>query len=327
MNDILAISLIILLLLAAITAAAEISIISVSRLRLRKLARDGSKSAKILLNILEAPEKFFGTILVANNVIDTLVAAIITVIMVSIFGSGKGILFATIIAAFLIIIFEVIAKTYAARHSEKLSLSIAKPIESAIFIFSPIVRGLSFVTNFFVNLMGGKEKSAFLVTEDEIGTLIKIGEEEGTFHKDHYMMLSKVMDFSKTLVRSVMTPKNQIVSMEAASSMDDVLEMAVESGYSRFPVYKDSPENIVGIINMKDLLNVVVNKGLVVFQDIISPPVFVPGSKKVTELLREFQQGHTHIAIVKDEAGRVEGMITLEDLLEEIVGEIKDEHD
>lgn len=327
MNDILAISLIILLLLAAITAAAEISIISVSRLRLRKLARDGSKAAKRLLNILEAPEKFFGTILVANNVIDTLVAAIITVIMVSIFGSGKGILFATIIAAFLIIIFEVIAKTYAARHSEKLSLSIAKPIESAIFIFSPIVRGLSFVTNFFVNLMGGKEKSAFLVTEDEIGALIKIGEEEGTFHKDHYTMLSKVMDFSKTLVRSVMTPKNQIVSMEAASSMDDVLEMAVESGYSRFPVYKDSPENIVGIINMKDLLNIVVNKGLVVFQDIISPPVFVPGSKKVTELLREFQQGHTHIAIVKDEAGRVEGMITLEDLLEEIVGEIKDEHD
>ena len=327
MNDILAISLIILLLLAAITAAAEISIISVSRLRLRKLAKDGSKAAKILLKILEAPERFFGTILVANNVIDTLVAAIITVIMVSIFGSGKGILFATIIAAFLIIVFEVIAKTYAARHSEKLSLSIAKPIEAAIFIFSPIVRGLSFITNFFVNLMGGKEKSAFLVTEDEIRTLIKIGEEEGTLHKDHYMMLSRVLDFSKTLVRSVMTPKNQIVSMEVTSNIDDMLEKAVESGYSRFPVYKDNPENIIGIINMKDLLNLVVNKDLVVFQDIISPPVFVSGSKKVTELLREFQQGHTHIAIVKNEAGRVEGMITLEDLLEEIVGEIKDEHD
>jgi len=327
MNDILAISLIILLLLAAITAASEISIISVSRLRLRKLAKDGSKAAKILLKILEAPERFFGTILVANNVIDTLIAAIITVIMVSIFGSGKGILFATIIAAFLIIIFEVIAKTYAARHSEKLSLSIARPIEAAIFISSPIVRGLSLITNFFVNLMGGKEKSTFLVTEDEIRTLIKIGEEEGTLHKDHYTMLSKVLDFSKTLVRSVMTPKNQIVYMEVGSNIDDMLEKAIESGYSRFPVYKDTPENIIGIINMKDLLNVVVNKDLIVFQDIISPPVFVPGSKKVTELLREFQQGHTHIAIVKDEAGKVEGMITLEDLLEEIVGEIKDEHD
>ncbi len=327
MNDILVISLIILLLLAAITAGSEIAMIAVSRLRLRKLARDGSKAAQIAIKILETPEKFFGTILVVNNVIDTLIAAIVTVIMVSIFGGGKGIILATILASLLIILFETVAKTYAARHSEKLSLSIAKPIQTAIFIFSPIVRGLSFITNFFVNLMGDKEKSAFLITEDEIRTLIKIGEEDGTLHKDHYTMLSRVLDFSKTLVRSVMTPKSEIVSMEATSNIDDMLEKAVESAYSRFPVYKDSPENIIGIINMKDLLNVVVNKDLIVFQDIVSPPVFVPGSKKVTELLREFQQGHTHIAIVKDEAGRVEGMITLEDLLEEIVGEIKDEHD
>lgn len=327
MNDILAILLIILLLFAAITAASEISIIAVSRLRLRKLAKDGSKPAHIVLKILETPDKFFGTILVANNIVDTLIAAIITVMMISIFGSGKGIIIATIFASLLIILFETVAKTYAARHSEKLSLSIAKPIQTAIFVFSPVVRGLSLFTNFFVNLMGGKEKSAFLVTEDEIRTLIKIGEEEGTLHKDHYMMLSKVLDFSKTLVRSVMTPKGQIVSMEVNSGIDGMLEKAVESGYSRFPVYKDIPENIVGTINMKDLLNLVVNKDLIVFQDIISPPVFVPGSKKVTELLREFQQGHTHIAVVRDEAGKVEGVITLEDLLEEIVGEIKDEFD
>lgn len=327
MDIILVIGLIILVFLDVFTAASEISIIAVSRLRLRRLAKDGSNPARIILKILETPERFFGTILVANNVVCSLIAAIITVIAVYIFGAAMGVILATIIASLIIIGFETIAKTYAARHSEKLSLFIAKPVETTIFILSPMVRGLSYITNFFVNLMGGKEKSAFLVTEDEIRTFIKIGEEEGTLHKDHYMMLSKVLDFSKTLVRSVMTPKSEIVSMDITSNIDDMLEKAVESGYSRFPVYKDSPENIVGLMNMKDLLNVVVNKDLIVFQDIISPPVFVPGSKKVTELLREFQQGHTHIAIVKDEAGKVEGMITLEDLLEEIVGEIKDEHD
>ncbi|MDD5680305.1 MAG: hemolysin family protein [Candidatus Omnitrophica bacterium] len=327
MNDILALSLIILLILAAITAASEISMIAVSRLRLRKLAKDGSNPAQIVLKILEVPEKFFGTILVANNIIDTLIAAIVTVIMVSIFGNTKGIILATIIAAFLIILFEVVAKTYAARHSEKLSLAVAKPMRVMISILSPIAKALSIVTNFIINFIGDKEKSTFLVTEDEIRTLIKMGEEDGTIHKEKYIMLSKVLDFSKTLARSVMTPKGQIVSIDVNSGLDDMLEKAVESGYSRFPVYKDTPEQITGIINMKDLLNIVINKGLIVFQDIVSPPVFVPGSKKITELLREFQKGHTHLAIVTDESGKIEGLVTLEDLLEEIVGEIEDEHD
>jgi len=327
MNDILAVSLIVLLFLAAITAASEISMIAVSRLRLRRLVKDGSKPAKIILKILEAPEKFFGTILVANNVIDTLIAAIITVIMVSIFGSAKGIIFATIIAAFLIILFEVIAKTYAARNSEKLSLAVARPVQVMIFILSPIAKYLSAVTNFIMKLIGDKEKSAFLVTEEEIRTLIKMGEEDGTIHKEKYIMLSKVLDFSKTLVRGVMTPEAQIVSIDINSSLEDTLEKSIESGYSRLPVYKDVPDNIIGVINMKDLLNIVINKDLVVFQDIVSPPAFVPGSKKVTELLAEFQKGHTHLAMVTDENGKIEGLVTLEDLLEEIVGEINDEHD
>ena len=174
---------------------------------------------------------------------------------------------------------------------------------------------------------GDKEKSAFLVTEEEIRTLIKMGEEDGTIHKEKYTMLSKVLDFSNTVVRSVMTPQSQIISIDIHSSLEDMLQKAIESGYSRLPVYQDTPNNIVGVINMKDLLNVVLNKELVVFQDIVFPPVFIPGAKKVTELLQEFQKGNTHIAIVADQSGKIEGLVTLEDLLEEIVGEIKDEYD
>ena len=140
-------------------------------------------------------------------------------------------------------------------------------------------------------------------------------------------MLSKVFDFSEEVVKNVMTPKKDIVSIGVDSNFDDMIDKVLESGYSRLPVYKDNPDNIIGIIKMKDLLNMLFNKGLVVLQDMIYPATFVNESKKVTELLREFQKGHTHIAIVADAKGWVKGLVTLEDLLEEIVGEIEDEYD
>ena len=140
-------------------------------------------------------------------------------------------------------------------------------------------------------------------------------------------MLSSVFDFSNAIVKDVMTPKEKVFAIDMGSSMEDILEKVLESGYSRIPVYKGSPSSIVGVINMKDLLNLSLNKGLVVLQDIIYPPTFVPGSKKVVELLKDFQKGHTHIAIVLDPRGVVEGVVTLEDILEEIVGEIEDEYD
>ncbi|MFH0839411.1 MAG: hemolysin family protein [Candidatus Omnitrophota bacterium] len=322
-----ALSLIILLLLAAVTAASEISFIAISRLRLRKLASDGSKPAQIILKIMEAPEKFFGAILITNNIIDALITALIAAILISVAGEAKGVLFATIIAAFLIIFFEVLAKSYAAMYAERLSLKLARPIYVLVRLLAPVASAFSVVINFITKITGGTKKAKALITEEGIRAFIKIAQEDGTLLKERYLMLSRVLDLSKTVVRSVMTPKDQIVSFDVDSNIDDMPDKVIESGYSRFPVYKSGPENIVGIIKTKDLLNVVVNKGLVVLHDIISPPVIVPGSKKVTELLAEFQKGHTHLAIVTGENGKVEGLVTLEDLLEEIVGEISDEYD
>ncbi len=315
--------LIILLFLASVTAASEISFVATSRLRLRRLASEGSKTAQLILKILEAPERFFGTILITNNIVDALIAALITVILVSWVGETRGVLLATLVAAFLIIFFEVLAKSYAATHSEKLSLALAKPVYILVRILAPIARGFSVIIDFIAKATGSAERKKALVTEEEIRALIKIAEEDGTIHKERHLMLSRVLDFSKTVTRSVMTPKEKIVALDIDSNIDDMLERAVESGYSRFPVYKTDLAKITGVIRMKDLLNVVVNKGLVVLQDIVAAPIFVPGSKKVTELLAEFQKGHTHLAIVTDEKGKIEGLVTLEDLLEEIVGEIE----
>ncbi len=319
----------ILIFLAALTAASEIAVIAVSRLKLRRLAGSGSKAAKIILKILETPERFFGTILVSNNMVDALIASIITAVMIRIVGEeAKGILLATLIVTTLIIVSEVAAKTIAAKRSEKLSLLLARPLAILISILSPIVKILEIVTNFIVNIIIGETTTKpALITEEEIRTLIKIGEEEDAIHKEKYKMLSRVFDFSEAVVKNVMTPKKDIVSIDINSGLDDILNKVLECGYSRLPVYKDSTDKIVGIINMKDLLNLSANRDLILLTDIVYPATFVPASKKVTELLKEFQKGHTHIAIVVDPSGKMEGLVTLEDLLEEIVGEIKDEYD
>lgn len=330
MKEVLEIILItILLLLAAVTAASETSIIAVSRLKLKRLASTGSKTAKIILKILETPERFFGTILVANNIMGALVASMLTAIMIALLkDEKKGVLLATTIAAFLIIVFEVASKTLAARRSERLSFILARPIQALIFILSPVVKILEAVTNTIVHFIAGETKGKpTLVTEEEIKALIKMGEEEGSLHKEKYRMLTKVFDFGEALVRNVMTPKQDIASIDINATFDDILSRVLESGYSRIPVYKDSPDNIVGIINMKDLLSLSCNRELVVLQDIMYPATFIPDSKKVTELLKDFQKGHTHLAIVVDNQNKVTGLVTLEDLLEEIVGEIEDEYD
>jgi CBS domain containing-hemolysin-like protein len=319
----------VLLLIGALTAASETSIIAASIVKLRRLAADGSKSARMVLRILEVPERFFGTIVVSNNVVNSLIASIITVIVISFLGeNSKSVLLATLIAAFLIIVFEVAAKTLSAGSPVRISLSLVRMVRFLIFILSPAVKVLSVITNFIVKLLGGKTKgNPSLVVEDEIKALIRIGEEESPKHKDKYKMLSKVFEFSDTFVKTIMVPKDKMVLIDVNSNIDDILDKALDSGHSRLPVYKDKPDNIVGVINMKDLLNLSVNKDLVILQDIIYSPIFIPDSKKVSDLLKDFQKGHTHLAIVTNSIGKIEGLITMEDLLEEIVGEIEDEHD
>lgn len=321
--------LLVLLFIAALTAASETSIIASSIIKLRRLSNDGSKTARIILKILETPERFFGTILVSNNIVGALIASIITAVMIPVIGDkNKGIIIATFVSAVLIIVFEVSAKTLAARNPIRLSLSLARLVRFLIIAFSPVVKILSIITNFIVNLLGGKSSGKpSLVVEDEIKALIRIGEDEGSVHKDKYKMLTKIFEFSEAVVKDVMIPRDKMFSIDRDSNIDVIVEKVIESGYSRVPVYRGKPDDIIGIINMKDLLNLSVNKELVILEDILYPPIFVQSSRKITDLLKEFQKGHTHLAVVTSAEGKLEGLVTLEDLLEEIVGEINDEFD
>lgn len=322
--------LIVLLFIAALTAGCEISMVAVSRLRLRKLSSEGSRAAKIIIKVLEVPERFFSTILIANNINDTLIAVIVTAMVIRLLkiAGHWEVLLATIIASALIIIAEVTAKTIAAQHPEKMSLLLARPMQVFLFLFSPIVNAFAYVSRGLLALIGIKGKNAAsLVTQEEIKMLIKVGEEEGVIRKEESSMLARVFDFSGTLVKKVMTPRRDIVSIDIAAKFDEILVKASESGYSRILVHKDRPDNIIGVINAKDLLSLSCNRDLIVLQDILYPATFVSDTKKVSELLKEFQKGHTHLAVVKGSSGKVEGIVTIEDLLEEIVGEIEDEYD
>jgi len=322
--------LIALLFFAALTAACEISMIAVSRLRLRKLSSEGSKTAKIIVHILEIPERFFSTMLVANTIAGALIAVLVTEMVIKVFGVGGSldVVIATVVASALIIISEVTAKTLAAQYPERISFLLARPMQGFINIFSPVVAIFAFITERIVHLLGAQKKGKVsLVTTEEIRMLIKMGEEEGIIRKDESSMLARVFDFSGTLVKKVMTPRNEMVSIDVGAGFEDIIVKASESGYSRIPVYKEKADNIIGVINSKDLLNLSCNRDLIVLQDIIYPATFVPDTKKVSELLKEFQKGHTHLAIVVDSAGKAEGIVTIEDLLEEIVGEIEDEYD
>jgi len=321
--------LLLLLFFAGATAASEIAIIATSRIKLRRRAAEGSRKAKLILNILETPERFFSTLLVVNNAAGALVASLVTTIVIRVIGPhGSVVLYSTIVVTFLIVVSEVVAKTFAARHSDRLSSYLARPVYLLIRIFSPAVKILEVTTNFIVNLAGSRiAAKPSLVTEEEMRALIKVWEAEDVKHKERSKMLSKVFDLSETIVKSIMKPRSDMMMIDVAADIDGIIDKALESGYSRIPVYKEKEDNIIGTINMKDLLTLSANKGLIVLQDIIYPPVFISDSKKVTDLLKDFQKGHTHIAIVVGSKGAIEGLVTLEDILEEIVGEIEDEYD
>src|SRR3989338_3484001 len=244
--------LIFLLFITFLTAASEISIIAVNRLKMRRLASGRSRTAKMVLKILETPEKFFSTILVTNNIVNTLIASIVTIIAVSLMGESRGIVVETIAVSIVIII-------------------------------------LTKVVNGIMRLDGTKPAAKpGLVTDEEIRALIEIGKEEGILHKEKYRMLSRIFEFSETVVKNIMTPKKEIVSIDINANFVDMLDKVLESGFSRLHVYKDNPDNIIGIINMKDLLGLTCNRDLIVLQDIVYPVAFVSDAKKVTELLKEF---------------------------------------
>lgn len=317
------------LIIIALLSSAESSFISVNKIRIRNLLEKGDKRAQAVQKILDRHDRFFSAVILSGNLFTILATSIGTALALQSFGED-GIIIATIVMTFLTVVFgELAPKTFAVTHSEKVSLLLARPVAFYIRLISPFVWIFNISSNLIIKLFGGTEKSiSSLVTEEEIKTMISIGEEEGALHKDEKEMLHKVFAFGDKAVTEVMVPRTEIVSIPEDSTVEYALTLVSEEGYSRYPVINETIDNISGILYVKDIL-ISMAKGHIrkelPIKELVREAYYVPENKMATELLDEMQKKKIQIAIIADEYGGTTGLITLEDIIEEIVGGLQDE--
>jgi len=321
-------SLALLFLLSAFFSGSETAYLAVSRAKVKKLAKEGDPRAETLLYLIEHPNRVLVTILVGNNLVNITAAALATSLAISAFGS-KGVGIATGVVTLVVLIFgEITPKSFAATNAERVALFIARPIYFLMKLLSPIVLLLSKFAKLLVKSFGGEVRLGPFITEEELKMLVEVGEELGAIEKEEKEMITGIFEFGETDVREVMVPRIDMKCIPADASIEEARKLILETGHSRIPVYEGSIDNIIGILYAKDLLRYLNSKAKPrSLREILRPAYFVPETKKLDDLLREFQQNRVHVAIVVDEYGGTAGMVTLEDIIEEIVGEIKDEYD
>jgi len=289
----------------------------------------GVKGAKQLAKAADKPERFLATVLLGNNLVNIAAATLGTIMAVEAFGRMWGPIIATVGVTAVILVFgEVIPKIMAVHHSQKLSLIYVNPIKVMEWCFYPFVLALGRIGLGFTRMITEREEDRGLVSEGEIRSAISAGEDEGVVEEDEAKMLHKVFEFTDCPVNKVMVPRTEIVWVEQGTKLRDFLDIYAQKPYSRFPVYKDNTDNVVGILFAKDVLMKLTDNSAsqeVAIDDLIRLAYFVPESKRLGELLTEMRDGGYHMVIVVDEFGGVAGMVTLSQLTEEIVGDIRDE--
>ena len=330
----LVITLLILLFFSAFFSASETALTALGKLRIRALLEKEGEKAKGISLWASDPNRFLATILVGNNVANIGASVLAAFIAMRIFQgelTPKIAWGVTGVMTFIILTFgELIPKTFARDNAEKIALKTIGFLRGLSFILSPFIKLLLYISKGTLRIFGRKavEPGTFM-TEEEIRILIGLGEEEGVLEEEEREMIESIFEFGDTKVQEVMIPRTEMVCIGINTKLEDILSLVAKVGYSRIPVYEGKVDNIMGLLYAKDLLRLWgrhQEEGLVL-KDFVRQPYFVPETKKVNQLLREFQRNKIHMAIVVDEYGGVAGLITLEDLIEEIVGEIEDEYD
>jgi len=321
--------LLVCLLLSAFFSSSETAFIALQRFRVEHMVNTKVKGAGQVARMIQRPEKFLSTVLLGNNLVNTAAAALATALAIYFLGEEWGIIVATIGVTILLLIFcETTPKTIATQHAEKLSLLFVRPIEVISWLFTPFVVVLSWIATRFSKLAGGTPIPRSLATEEEIRAMISVGHKEGTVEKDEAEMLHKVFDFGDRPVREVVVPRTEVVSVEKGTKLVDFLSLYAENPLSRFPVYQDSMDNVVGILSVKDVLMAQAKRTITeedVIDDLIRPAYFTPETKRISELFAEMQDKNRRMAVVVDEFGGTAGIVSLSRLVEEIVGPVGDE--
>jgi len=315
---------------AAFFCSAETAFIGIQKLRLQHLIQSGHPAAKRMAKIIEQPEKFLATVLLGINFFETAVATLGTIIAVSLIRNENwAVAIATIVITIVTLVFaELIPKSLAIRYGERIAPKYVRPLEIISTILYPLVYILNHIGVRFTKLAAEGEIPKPTISEEEFRTAISIGEAEGVVEGNEAEMLHKVFEFTDRPVSKIMVPRTEIAWVEQGTKLSDFLNLYTQGRYSRFPVYKDNTDNVVGMLHAKDVLMKLTDESDSrdsVIDDLMRPPYFVPEGKRLGELLAEMRDGGHHVAVVVDEFGGIAGMVTLGQLTEEIVGDIRDE--
>ncbi len=320
---------IVALILCGTASAAETALTSISRIKLKNLVEEGDQKAIQIERLISQPNTFLSTILIVNSVAVIVASSMATVLALR-FSQSFGELIATVFSSLIVLIFcEITPKTAAVQNPLRVARAMVNLVSGAAWLLHPLVVSLSAITNFLVRIFGGqmKHRGPF-VTEEELRLLVTVGEEEGVLEEEETEMIHSIFEFADTTVREVMIPRIDMVTLESDATVDEAVDLSLQGGFSRIPVFEETIDNITGILYIKDMLKQLrEGHSQLPIRDLVRPAYFVPETKKLDDLLREIRQRRTHMAIVIDEYGSVSGLVTIEDLVEEIVGDIRDEYD
>ena len=310
-------------------ALSETALMSSSRLRLQHLAEQGDPTAKLLLKLRKDPHRLLTTLLLGNNVVNIASASLATAIAIHLFGEDLGVVLATLMMTIVVLIFcEIVPKSMAAVHPERTSARIAVAVRAASFLLRPMVWLLEMITQPIVRLVTGRRPRRRPVSEDEIRTLVRIGQREGVIDRHESRFIQRVLNMGDIEVRQIMTPLADTRSVSAESTVEEAVRLLTAEYYSRLPVWRDDKNKIVGIVHLKDAARVLREQGPEAPLTTLMLPVrSVAPNDKVDDVLLLMQSLHAHVVVVENDDEEALGICTIEDVLEEIVGEIRDEHD
>jgi len=315
-----------LFIFSAFFSGSETALMSLDSLRVKYLAEKDRPGARQLAKLLDRPDSLLSAILVGNNLVNIMVSVFATTLFIDFFGQRGELLTILVLTPLLLVFAEVCPKTYAAQYPEKISFAVLHPIRFFMWLLRPVTWLVSGVSKLLTHFLHG-DVDRPLISEDEIRSIIEYGEHAGAVGKEKRRMLHGVIDLSEIRVRDVMVPRTEVVGIEVNTSFTEVVKLAAQAHHSRFPVYAKDLDNVVGIIHSKEILSYLDRPGEFSLSELARPPYFVPEAKPIEALMQALRTKHLHLAVVVDEYGGVEGICTLEDIVEEIVGEIQDEYD
>jgi len=314
-------------------AGSETALTASSRATMLRLQQDGNRNAGIVNRLLAARERLIGALLLGNNAVNILASSLATSVFLVWFGD-VGVIYATVLMTVLVVVFaEVLPKTIAFNAPDRMALAAARPMAWVVRVLGPVLVAIEWLVRQLLRLLGVRigEEQSILAPHEEIRGTVDLLHREGSVEKLDRDMMGGLLDLRDLTVADVMVHRTEMTTVNADDPAEDIINAVLKSGFTRIPLWRDKPENIVGILHAKDLLRVLKNAegdlGEVDVMAIALPPWFVPDIRALSEQLKAFRRRKTHFALVVDEYGEVEGLVTLEDILEEIVGDISDEHD